>query len=113
MPSLAELLEKEEAKKVAPSPAPSVTPTDKTVSKPIKQPKVFEVRHTLPLPSDLLDHIESLTKTITRQRSPGNRKVRITSNTLIRAWLFTLRGRSFNLNEVKDEADLVERFKNV
>lgn len=114
MPSFADLLEKDKAKNQAILGRPeqvTPTPTDKTVSKIVRQPRVFEVRHTLPLPSDLIDYLEGLAKSINRQRSPSNRKVRVTTNTVIRAWLSSLKGRNFNLSEVKDEADLTERLR--
>src|SRR4029077_16666149 len=53
-------------------------------------PKVVEIRHTLPLPESLLDDLKNLTRLINRRRSPKARKMRITTNTIIRAWLSTL-----------------------
>lgn len=71
-----------------------------------------EVRMTLPLPSLTLDTLQKMEKEIFKKRSKENRaRVRVTKNSVARAWLKLLENVKIDINNVIDEEDLHNRMK--
>ena len=71
-----------------------------------------EVRMTLPLPSFTLDTLQKMEKEIFKKRSKENRaRVRVTKNSVARAWLKLLENVKIDMNNVADEEDLYNRMK--
>ncbi len=71
-----------------------------------------EVRMTLPLPSFTVDTLTKLEKDIFKKRSKENRaRVRVTKNSVARAWLKLLENLAIDINNVADEEDLYNRMK--
>ncbi len=71
-----------------------------------------EVRMTLPLPSFTFDTLQKMEKEIFKKRSKENRaRVRVTKNSVARAWLKLLENIKIDMNNVADEEDLYNRMK--
>ena len=71
-----------------------------------------EVRMTLPLPSFTLDTLQKMEKEIFKKRSKENRaRVRVTKNSVARAWLKLLENVKIDMNNIADEEDLYNRMK--
>jgi hypothetical protein len=71
-----------------------------------------EMRMTLPLPSFTVDTLTKLEKDIFKKRSKENRaRVRVTKNSVARAWLKLLENVTIDINNVADEEDLYIRMK--
>ena len=71
-----------------------------------------EVRMTLPLPSFTVDTLTKLEKDIFKKRSKENRaRVRVTKNSVARAWLKLLEDVTVDISNVADEEDLFKRMK--
>ncbi len=72
--------------------------------------KVTEIRVTLPLPTELLSFLDQMERDIFVRRSAKFRsKQRLTKNSIARTWLALLRQMQININDVKDDADLLKR----
>lgn len=71
-----------------------------------------EMRMTLPLPSFTVDTLTKLEKDIFKKRSKENRaRVRVTKNSVARAWLKLLENVTIDIINVADEEDLYIRMK--
>ena len=71
-----------------------------------------EIRMTLPLPSFTVDTLTKLEKDIFKKRSKENRaRVRVTKNSVARAWLKLLEDVTIDISNVADEEDLFKRMK--
>ena len=81
--------------------------------KSIRQPKfkTFEVKLSILLRDDQLEHLTNLEWQIMRKRSSGNKKERITKNSIIRAYIDILSSVEIDKAEIRDEADLLRRLK--
>lgn len=96
---------------------PSVTPVTRDVTSSTQSTiigpkfKTFEVKLSILLREDQLDHLKKLERMIMKSRSSQNKKERITKNTIIRTYLDTLSGLDIDVREVKNEQDLLERIK--
>ena len=64
---------------------------------------------TLRISEDDLEFLRGLERDIMKRRSPGNRKERITKNTVVRAMLGCFRNVSFDRKEIPDEKELRAR----
>lgn len=96
---------------------PSVTPVTRDIAS-STQPtvigpkfKTFEVKLSILLREDQLDHLKQLERMIMKSRSSKNKEERITKNTIIRTYLDVLSGLDIDVREVKNEEDLLERIK--
>jgi len=81
--------------------------------KPIRIPKfkTFEVKLSILLREDQLEHLTNLERQIMRQRSSENKKERITKNSIIRVYIDVLSSVQFDTSEIRDEAELLRRVK--
>ena len=67
------------------------------------------VRLTVPVRPDQEEVLSKMVRTISQNRSRQNRSQRITKATLIRAYIDALASLAIDLNEIPDEAILLER----
>jgi hypothetical protein len=93
-----------------------ITTFDKKESplKTIRVPKfkTFEVKLSILLREDQLEHLTNLERQIMRSRSSHNKKERITKNSIIRAYIDVLSSVEIDKSEIQDEAELLRRLKN-
>ncbi|MCM8832611.1 MAG: hypothetical protein NC816_01625 [Candidatus Omnitrophica bacterium] len=82
---------------------------EKREVKEIPKFKTFEVRLTTLLREDQLEFLEKLIRDIHRNREPQYRKERITKNTLIRVFIDAFRNVNFNIKNIPDEEELLNR----
>lgn len=76
------------------------------------QPKVKEIRMTLPLPTDAMEFLDQMEREIFLKRPVNLRsKQRLTKNSILRAWVAILKEIKANITNVKNEQDLTERLK--
>ena len=64
---------------------------------------------TLRISEEDLEFLRGLERDIMKRRSPGNRKERITKNTVVRAMLGCFRNVNFDRREIPDEKELRAR----
>lgn len=74
-------------------------------------PRFAAFELTVPFHAHQVERIESLARAIMRGRGMEYRAERITKNTVLRAWLEVLACVNVDLTNLRDEADLVERFR--
>lgn len=67
------------------------------------------VRLTVPVRPDQEEVLSKMVRTISQNRSRQNRVQRITKATLIRAYIDALSSLAIDLNEIPDEAALLDR----
>lgn len=81
--------------------------------KPIKMPKfkTYEVKLSILLRQDQLDHLTNLEWQIMRNRSSANKKERITKNSILRAYIDVLSNLEIDTSEIPDEKELFKRLK--
>lgn len=73
--------------------------------------KTFEVKLSILLRQDQLEHLTNLEWQIMKNRSPENKKERITKNSIIRAYIDTLSSVKIDTSEIRDEVELLRRLK--
>lgn len=86
---------------------------EKILKKPdIKLPKyeTYEVKLTLRLDDSHLDFLTKLERDIMKNRSPKNKKERITKNSILRAMIESFRVVDLKKEEIPDEVELKKRF---
>jgi len=81
--------------------------------KPIRIPKfkTYEVKLSILLRQDQLEHLTNLEWQIMRNRSSANKKERITKNSIIRAYIDVLSSVEIDKSEIADEKELFRRLK--
>lgn len=105
------IVEKDAEKEV--KKAPAVAVSEKPPAERIQpQPRVKEIRMTLPLPTGSMEFLDQMEREIFLKRPVNLRsKQRLTKNSILRAWVAILKEIKANINNVKDEQDLTERLK--
>ncbi|MEW6096195.1 MAG: hypothetical protein AB1567_06685 [bacterium] len=81
--------------------------------KAIRMPKfrTFDVKLSILLREDQLEHLANLERQIMKSRSSHNKKERITKNSIIRVYIDVLSSVNIDKSEIKDEAELLRRLK--
>jgi hypothetical protein len=91
---------------------PLVSKTPAAPTKPqLPKFKTFEVKLSILLRSDQLEYLTKLEREIMSSRSPGNKRERITKNSIIRSMLDILKEIKFDKEEIADEKELLVRIK--
>lgn len=72
--------------------------------------ETYEVKLTLRLTESHLDFLSRMEREIMKNRSPVNKKERITKNSILRAMIDSFRDVDFNKKEIPDELELKQRF---
>lgn len=73
--------------------------------------KTFEVKLSVLLREDQLDHLKGLERMIMKKRSSKNKQERITKNTILRTYIDALSGIDLDISEIKNEEELLQRIK--
>ncbi|MGH7808303.1 MAG: hypothetical protein ACRENT_09445 [Thermodesulfobacteriota bacterium] len=73
--------------------------------------QTYEIKLTLRLGEDHLEFLSKLEREIMKKRSPANRKERITKNSILRAMINAAKNLDIDINEIGDETELVDRFR--
>lgn len=73
--------------------------------------RTFEVKLSILLRENQLDFLEKLTREIMSSRNSGNKKERITKNTIIRTLIDTLKDLEINKTNIPDENELFKRIR--
>lgn len=73
--------------------------------------QTYEIKLTLRLGEDHLEFLSKLEREIMKKRSPANRKERITKNSILRAMINAAKNLDINTNEIGDETELIDRFR--
>jgi len=71
------------------------------------------IKLSILLRQDQLDSLENITREIMQHRKKGNKKERITKNTILRAYIDALKDLTVKTNNIPDEAELLKRIKEV
>lgn len=84
-----------------------------TNSRTTKVPKFksFEVKLSILLRENQLDFLEKLIREIMTSRNSGNKKERITKNTVIRTLIDALKDLEINKTNIPDETELFKRIR--
>jgi len=72
--------------------------------------QTYEIKLTLRLREDQLEFLSQLEREIMKNRSPVNRRERITKNSILRAMIDAFGSLSIETNEIGDEDELKKRF---
>lgn len=94
-----------------PVPKPELPQASSTTPGRAWVPRFAAFELTVPFHAHQVDRLESLARAIMRGRAVEYRAERITKNTVLRAWLEVLACVNVDLTNLRDEADLVERFR--
>jgi hypothetical protein len=73
--------------------------------------QTYEIKLTLRLGEDHLEFLSKLEREIMKKRSPANRKERITKNSILRAMINAAKNLDIDTNEIGDETELIDRFR--
>ncbi len=92
---------------------PKKESSEPTNSKTTEVPKFrsFEVKLSVLLRENQLDFLEKLTREIMTSRDSGNKKERITKNTIIRTLIDALKDLEINKMNIPDETELFKRIR--
>jgi len=92
---------------------PTKESSELTNSKTTEVPKfrTFEVKLSILLRENQLDFLEKLTREIMTSRNSGNKKERITKNTIIRTLIDALKDLDINKTNIPDETELFKRIR--
>jgi len=71
----------------------------------------FEVKLSVLLRENQLDFLEKLTREIMTKRDSGNKKERITKNTIIRTLIDVLKDLDMDKTNIPDESELLKRIR--
>jgi len=71
----------------------------------------FEVKLSVLLRENQLDFLQKLTREIMTSRDSGNKKERITKNTIIRTLIDALKDLEINKTNIPDETELFKRIR--
>lgn len=84
-----------------------------TNSNTTKVPKFrsFEVKLSILLRENQLDFLEKLTRQIMTSRDSGNKKERITKNTILRTLIDALKDLDINKTNIPNETELLKRIR--
>lgn len=74
-------------------------------------PRFAALELTVPFHAHQVERLESLARAIMRGRGAEYRTERVTKNTVLRAWLEVLACVNVDVTNLRDEADLVARFR--
>ncbi|NIP32127.1 MAG: hypothetical protein GTN99_11375 [Candidatus Dadabacteria bacterium] len=81
----------------------------KKTATPLPKYETYEVKLTLRLNDDHLDYLTKLEREIMKNRSPKNKKERITKNSILRAMIESFKEVDFKKDEISDELELKKR----
>lgn len=86
-------------------------PIDKAKKSDIPKFQTYEIQLAVRFRNDQLEFLSKLEREIMQNRSSINRKERITKNSILRAITDALMDIKISLDEIRDESELLNRFK--
>ena len=84
---------------------------DKTKKSEVPKFQTYEVQLAVRFRNDQVEFLSKLEREVMQNRSPINRKERITKNSILRAITDAAMDLNINTDEIKDEVELLNRFR--